>query len=79
MFTAIIEYWREDLQRYSMEVVKRPTRLAAMQTCRKSLKTGFDRPGHMPECARVEDSQENVVARYEVEVGRVILKPLDGT
>lgn len=46
-----------------------------MHVARKALKTAFDRPGYMPECARVEDSDERVVAAYEVEVGRIVPKP----
>ena len=74
-FTAIVEYWREDLQRPTMETFKRRTRLSAMYAARKALRTGFTRPGYMPECARVEDADENVVAAYEVEVGRIVPKP----
>ena len=72
MFTAIIEYWNEDDQNYRIETIKRRTRLSAMYYARKALRTGFDRPGYIPECARVEDAEECVVARYEVEVGRIV-------
>jgi hypothetical protein len=75
VFTAIVEYWHEGDQNYRMETFKRPTRLSAMHVARKALKTAFDRPGYMPECARVEDSDERVVAAYEVEVGRIVPKP----
>jgi|HubBroStandDraft_1064217.scaffolds.fasta_scaffold522956_2 hypothetical protein len=73
MFTAIIEFWHEGDQNYRMETIKRQTRRSAMYYARKALKTGFTRPGYMPECARVEDADENTVARFEVEVGRVVL------
>jgi len=76
MFTAIIEYWHEDDQCYRMEKIKRRTRRSAMYYARKALRTGFTRPGYMPECARVEDADERVVARYEVEVGRIVLRDL---
>jgi hypothetical protein len=64
-FTAIIEYWREDLQRPSMEVVQRQSLRSAQYVARKSLRTAMTRPGYFPECARIEDAQENVVCRYE--------------
>lgn len=72
MFTAIVEYWREDAQRVHMETIKRPTRLSAMYAARQALKTGFTRFDFIPEYARIEDSDEHVVAAYEVEVGRII-------
>jgi hypothetical protein len=62
-----------------METFRRPTRLSAMYAARKALKTGFSRPGYMPECARVEDAAERVVAAYEVEVGRIVPKPFGGS
>jgi hypothetical protein len=78
-FTAIVEYWHEDLQRPVMETFKRPTRLSAMYAARHALKTGFTRPNYIPECARVEDANECVVAAYEVEIDRIVPKPFGNT
>ena len=66
-YTVIVEYWREDLQRTSMEVTKRATLRSAQYWARKSLKTAWLRPGYIPECARVEDSDENVVWRIDAD------------
>lgn len=67
VFTAIVEYWREDLQAPSMETSKHQSRLSAMHVCRKRLKTAWQRPSYIPECARVEDTDGKVVARYIVD------------
>lgn len=66
VFTAIVEYWHDGRQAPVMEIVNRYSRLSAMYVCRKRLKTAWQRPGYIPECARVEDADGRVVAAYEI-------------
>lgn len=75
-FTAIVEYWHDGRQAPVMETFERPSRLSAMYVARKALRTGWQRPNYIPECARVEDSDERVVAAYEIgSEGQVVPKP----
>jgi hypothetical protein len=64
-YTAIVECWREDLQAPSIEARERHSLRSAQYIARKLLKSACLRPGYIPECARVEDSEENVLCRYE--------------
>lgn len=74
-FTAIVEYWREDLQTGSIEVVERQSLRSAQYVVRKRLRTAMTRPNYIPECGRVEDAREKVVCRYEwdMETERAVL------
>lgn len=63
-FTIIVEYFNTETELSGMETSKRQSLRSAQYYARKNLRTMNVRPNRVPECARVEDVDENIVARY---------------
>jgi hypothetical protein len=64
-YTVIAEYFRTDTELSGMETLQRASYASPLYYARKRLKSFALRPTYVPEVARVEDADEEVVAVYD--------------